>query len=293
MGGVNSVDFPSASARAGARTPPSGEGAASAAGARGPVAPELAGASGLARRAVEELGEGRAGGHVAVVREDEVSASHYFAADMPGYRGWQWVVVVAAAPGTEDVTVSEVTLLPGADALIAPEWKPWEQRVRPGDLAPGDLLPPPESDPRLVPGYVANGDPEVDELAREVGLGRRQVMSPEGRADAAERWYEGEHGPGSGMAKAAPGSCETCGFFLPLAGALHAEFGVCGNEFAADGTVVHARYGCGAHSDTSLPAGKGSPDYDPYDDGAFEQVGGESAAGRESAAAGRRSGPAD
>src|SRR5699024_6959947 len=130
------------------------------------------------------------------------------------------------------------------DALIAPEWKPWEQRVRAGDLGPGDLLPPPESDPRLVPGYVANGDPEIDEVAREVGLGRRQVMSPEGRAEAAQRWYDGDHGPGSGMAKAAPGSCDTCGFFLPLAGALHDEFGVCGNEFAADGTVVHARYGC-------------------------------------------------
>jgi hypothetical protein len=155
--------------------------------------------------------------------------------------------------------------------LIAPEFVPWEQRIRPGDLAPGDLLAPPADDPRLAPGYTATGDPEVDETAPEVGLGRKQVLSREGRADAAERWYT-EYGPDTEMAKAAPGSCESCGFFLPLAGALRACFGVCANAMGADGHVVHMGYGCGAHSDTRLPTGAGSPIYQAYDDAAIEVV---------------------
>ncbi|QDQ96976.1 DUF3027 domain-containing protein [Tomitella fengzijianii] len=266
MGAVNPVDFPTA----GEHDVMASAGAAERGSAD--VPPVLADAVGLARAAVVDLGEGRVGAHLATVGEDDSSASHYFAADIQGYRGWQWVVVVAAAPGSEEATVSEIALLPGVDALVAPQWTPWEERVRPGDLGPGDLLPPPADDPRLVPGYVANGDPEIDDVAWEVGLGRRQVMSREGRDLAAQRWHDGDHGPGSGMAKAAPGTCGGCGFYLPLAGALHGEFGVCGNEFAADGTVVHVGYGCGAHSDTSLPTGAGSPAYEPYDDGALESV---------------------
>ena len=49
-------------------------------------------------------------------------------------------------------------------------------------------------------------------------------------------------------------------------------FGACVNEFSADGRVVDAEYGCGAHSDTPAPAGAGSPLYDPFDDGVLEVV---------------------
>lgn len=231
----------------------------------------LAGAVDLARSALVDLEPTGVGAHLGVRAEDECSATHRFEATLPGYHGWQWAVVVAAAPGTDRVTVSESALLPGPDALIAPEFVPWEQRIRPGDLAPGDLLAPPADDPRLAPGYTATGDPEVDETAPEVGLGRKQVLSREGRADAAERWYA-EYGPDTEMAKAAPGSCESCGFFVPLAGALRACFGVCANAMGADGHVVHMGYGCGAHSDTRLPTGAGSPIYQAYDDAAIEVV---------------------
>jgi hypothetical protein len=64
--------------------------------------------------------------------------------------------------------------------------------------------------------------------------------------------------------------CRECAFYLPLAGALGGMFGVCANEISADGHVVDAEYGCGAHSDTSGPAGSGSPLYDPYDDGVLD-----------------------
>jgi hypothetical protein len=235
------------------------------------VRPILADAVDLARRALLELEPSGVGAHLGVIAEDESAATHRFAATLPGYRGWQWAVVVAAPPGAGYATVSESALLPGPEALVAPEFVPWEQRVRPGDLAPGDLLAPPAGDPRLVPGYVATGDPVVDEVAYEIGLGRTKVLSREGREEAAERWYT-EHGPDTEMAKAAPATCGSCGFYLPLAGALRAAFGVCGNVMGADGQVVHVAYGCGAHSDTEIPTGGGSPLYEAYDDAAIELI---------------------
>lgn len=237
------------------------------------LAAVLTGAAADARAAIEEVGGPEAVGDcLGVGYEDPNAATYRFLAHLPGYQGWQWAVVVAAYPGAEHVTVSEVVLVPGPTALLAPEWVPWEQRVRPGDLGPGDLLAPASEDPRLVPGYTASGDPEVDEIAAEIGLGRRWVMSAWGRSSAAERWHDGDYSPDSPMARSTKRVCRDCGFFLPLVGSLGAMFGVCGNEMSADGHVVDKLYGCGAHSDTPAPAGSGSPAYEPYDDGVLDIV---------------------
>ncbi|WTZ48112.1 DUF3027 domain-containing protein [Nocardia sp. NBC_01388] len=235
------------------------------------VRPILAEAVDLARRALLELEPFGVGMHLGVTTEDDSAATHHFEATLPGYRGWQWAVVVAAPPEATHVTVSESALLPGPDALVAPDFLPWDQRIRPGDLGPGDLLAPLQDDPRLVPGYLITGDPVVDEVALELGLGRSRVLSREGREDAADRWFS-EFGPDTDMARAAPAACGVCGFFVPLAGALRAGFGVCANAMGADGHVVHREYGCGAHSDTELPTGAGSPAFEAYDDAAFDIV---------------------
>ncbi|MFC5286970.1 DUF3027 domain-containing protein [Actinokineospora guangxiensis] len=214
--------------------------------------PELLAAVDLARAAAQEEAGDEVGAHVAVTAEDAHAATHLFDADKPGYAGWRWAVTVARAPGYP-VTVSEVVLLPGSAALVAPAWVPWQDRVRAGDLGVGDLLPTAADDYRLVAGYAASDDPAVEDLALEVGLGRKRVMSREGRLDAADRWTGGEFGPGADMARGAPAHCGTCGFYLPVAGLLGAAFGVCGNEIApADARVVHAEYGCGAHSEAEV-----------------------------------------
>ncbi|KUI39861.1 hypothetical protein AU197_24985 [Mycobacterium sp. IS-1590] len=231
----------------------------------------LLGAVDDARAAIVDFsGEDTVGEYLGASFEDPTAATHRFLAEMPGYRGWQWAVVVAAWPGADHATISEVVLVPGPTALLAPKWVPWQERVRPGDLGPGDLLAPTPDDPRLVPGYTATGDPQIDDVALEVGLGRRQVLSQWGRLDAAQRWHDGEYGPGSAMARSTRRVCRDCGFYVPLAGALGTTFGVCANEFSADGHVVDSEYGCGAHSDTPQPAGGGSPLYDPYDDGVLD-----------------------
>lgn len=236
------------------------------------VAALLTGAADLARQAIVEFSGETVGAYLGVAIEDEASATHRFLSSMPGYQGWQWAVVVAATPAADRATISEVVLVPGPTALLAPPWVPWEQRVQPGDLGPGDLLAPLPDDPRLVPGFLATGDPLIDDTALEVGFGRRRVLSAEGRDDAAQRWHDGEHGPDSAMARATKRVCRDCGFMVPLAGALGAMFGVCCNALSADGQVVDFFYGCGAHSDTPAPPGSGSAAYDPYDDGVLEVV---------------------
>ena len=182
--------------------------------------------------------------------------THSFASRLPGYVGWHWAVTLARAPGG-DVTVDEVVLLPGDQALLAPAWVPWHERLRPGDLSVGDVLPATEDDPRLVPTYLAGDDsaddPEARAVAEELGVGRERVMSQQGRAEATARWVTGDFGPRSAMARQAPGPCGTCGFWLPLAGSLRGLVGACGNAYSpADGHVVASDYGCGAHSEATL-----------------------------------------
>ena len=162
-----------------------------------------------------------------------------------------------------------MVLLPGDAALLAPAWVPWHERIQPGDLSPGELLPPAENDPRLVPAYVLSDDPAVEAVAFELGVGRERVLSRDGRLSAADRWQTGDRGPDTAMARHAPARCGTCGFFLALAGSLRAGFGVCGNEVTdTDGQVVSVEYGCGAHSQARVETG---PTHDlgelVYDDG--------------------------
>lgn len=187
--------------------------------------------------------------------DGERLATHRFAAALPAYRGWLWAVTVARAPRARQVTVAEVVLLPGAGALRAPEWVPWSDRVRPGDLGVGDLMVTAPDDERLVPAYASGDDPEEEAVAFELGLGRVRVLSLEGRDDAAERWLTGPGGPLAALAKAAPAPCGTCGFWVPVRGDLGQLFGACANEFAPDdGRMVAADHGCGAHSEAAVAA---------------------------------------
>ncbi len=213
----------------------------------------LASAIEVARAAAVEVGGDTVGEHLGVQAEAQRVVTHAFASSLPGYSGWYWAVTLARASRATTTTVDEVVLLPGAGALLAPAWVPWQDRLRPGDLGPGDLLPRDPADPRLAPAYLLSDDPAVEAVAFELGLGRVRVMSRDGRLDTAERWAAGDNGPHAPMAKQAPAHCGTCGFYLPLAGSLQAGFGVCGNEITAtDGRVVSVEFGCGAHSEADV-----------------------------------------
>jgi hypothetical protein len=196
----------------------------------------------IARHAAEfEAGPGEIGEHLGVTAEGD---------RLVAYRGWYWAVTVARAPRARNVTVDEVVLLPGEEALVAPAWVPWSERLQPGDLGVGDLLPTAADDERLA---LRNGDVEAfsdDTLFLELGLGRPRVLSAFGRDIAATRWIEGDPGPTAKIAKAAPASCESCGFHVRLVGALGRLFGACCNEYAPDdGQITSVDHGCGAHSE--------------------------------------------
>ena len=203
----------------------------------------------IARAAALEVGGAEVGEHVDVSADDELLATHYFACLSSGYRGWRWAVTVARAPETDVVTVCEAVLLPGEAAVLSTDWVPYDERVLPGDLGPGDLLPYKADDPRLAPAYTdvdADDAPVVD----EIGFGRARVLSLLGRDLAAERWYDGDRGPYAPIAKSAPGPCATCGFYYRLTGGLGSLFGACTNGYAPDdGRVVSVDHGCGAHSE--------------------------------------------
>jgi Protein of unknown function (DUF3027) len=228
-------------------------------------------ATDLARAAADELaGAGNVGEHVGVTADDERVVTHLFSCLDRAYTGWRWAVTVSRASRAKAVTVSEAVLLPGPDSLLAPDWVPWSERVRPGDLGVGDLMPAADDDERLVPASMLEGDDGVldwddsgtwdegTELAAPLGppadtaapARRGRVLSAIGRDTTAIRWYSSEHGPSTPLARAAPGPCATCGFLTPLAGPLGRVFGVCANEYAPDdGRVVSLDHGCGAHSE--------------------------------------------
>jgi hypothetical protein len=93
----------------------------------------LAGAVEEARSALtSETGlaeDGQVGPHVGAVADDDRLVTHRFAATLPGYGGWEWFATLARAPRSKVVTVCEVGLLPGEDAILAPDWVPWSERV--------------------------------------------------------------------------------------------------------------------------------------------------------------------
>ncbi|WP_028811083.1 DUF3027 domain-containing protein [Streptomyces flavidovirens] len=243
----------------------------------------------LARRAAEEAAfPGVVGEHVSLFAEGDRVVTHLFECKEPGYRGWRWAVTVTRASRAKLVTINETVLLPGPDSLLAPEWVPWSERLRPGDMGPGDLLPTEADDLRLEPGYTGEDEPPPDSavseemaelveaedaevtggppatlplvptrgsiaaVAEELGMRRARVLSRYGLHIAADRWDE-SYGAKTPMAQAAPATCVSCAFLVPLAGSLRQAFGVCANEYSpADGHVVSLAYGCGGHSEAAV-----------------------------------------
>ena len=192
------------------------------------------------------------GEHVGFEMVSERLATHYFASTDAGYVGWCWAVTVARVPRGRVATVSEVDMTPREGALLAPEWVPWEERLRPSDISRDDVLPYKADDERLEQGFEdTSEDPDLP-VVRELGLGRPRVLSQEGIDQAAKRWYESDRGPKSG--RRPRNTCSSCGFLMKMGGGMRTMFGVCANEWATDdGAVVSLDHTCGSHSETDVP----------------------------------------
>ena len=196
------------------------------------------------------------GADVSVEIDDDGRVETYlFEAHLAGYKGWRWCVTIAIVDKKSEPTICDVVVLPGPEALLAPEWVAYRDRIQPGDVGVGDIVPSSLDDTRLVPSvHSLIADEELDAMqVFELGLGRARVMSIEGRDQASKRWYESDRGPQSPIAQSAPKPCSSCAFFLPIAGSLRASFGVCANAISPeDARVVSVDHGCGAHSEATL-----------------------------------------
>ncbi|WP_233193922.1 MULTISPECIES: DUF3027 domain-containing protein [unclassified Cryobacterium] len=61
--------------------------------------------------------------------EGEHVLSLLFDCNLSGYPGWRWTVTLARVDKSSEPSVLEAELTPGDDALIAPEWVPWSDRL--------------------------------------------------------------------------------------------------------------------------------------------------------------------
>ena len=210
-----------------------------------------------AELAVREVAGEHLGDFLGIEPADGVSIAR-FASTHPGYPHWHWSVVLV---GDDDAaTVSEVWMEPGEGALQIPAWKPWSERVRPGDLGAGDVYATDPNDPRLTAGLTGLDDLDaytepLQPVQWTIGLGRERILSAEGLTEAAERWRAGEDGPDSQIARQADFPCSTCGWLLTIGGPLGQAFGVCAHDMSpSDGHVVALDHGCGAHSQIRVEA---------------------------------------
>ena len=60
--------------------------------------------------------------------EGDGVVSVYFDTNLTGYPGWHWTVSIATLEG-EQPSVLETELTPAEDALLAPDWVPWSDRL--------------------------------------------------------------------------------------------------------------------------------------------------------------------
>ena len=142
----------------------------------------LAASIDVARTAVEGIAEpGQVGRHLAAKSEGDRLVTHLFESKLPGYGGWQWYAVLTRNSRSKVVTVDELGLLPSEDSILAPEWVPWAERVRPEAAQPDD-------------GQEDAGAEHRDES----DAGADNAGSPDAsQADAAEDGAPAESGTGA------------------------------------------------------------------------------------------------
>jgi hypothetical protein len=101
----------------------------------------LAGAVDVARSAVEGITPASTiGTHLGAKSEGDRLVTHLFESRLPGYQGWQWFAVLTRNSRSKVVTISELGLLPSEESILAPEWVPWAERVRPEDAQDEEAL---------------------------------------------------------------------------------------------------------------------------------------------------------
>ncbi|WP_211879459.1 DUF3027 domain-containing protein [Pseudarthrobacter albicanus] len=121
----------------------------------------LAAAVDVARTAVEGIAPAwQIGKHLGARTEGDRLVTHLFESQVPGYQGWQWYAVLTRNSRSKIVTVDELGLLPSEDSILAPEWIPWAERVRPEDEQGDDAA---GTEAVAAPVELAPGEPGAED----------------------------------------------------------------------------------------------------------------------------------
>jgi hypothetical protein len=153
----------------------------------------------VARSAIEGItAASDIGEHLAAKSEGDRLVTHLFESRLPGYLGWQWYAVLTRNSRSKVVTVNELGLLPSEDSILAPEWVPWAERVRPEDAQEADSQ---QTDARqATPAATAVDELEAVESDAEVPgdeepeAGESEAEVPDDGAQAAAEPDGEEHG---------------------------------------------------------------------------------------------------
>jgi hypothetical protein len=99
--------------------------------------------------------------------EDKLTTNYRFESRLTGYVGWEWNAVIFQAKKSDPATVSEVVLLPGKAAILAPSWVPWSERRAEIEKSKAEGLP--------VADLEVTEDPEADtkDTGKRPPIGKR------------------------------------------------------------------------------------------------------------------------
>lgn len=143
----------------------------------------LAASVGVARTAIEGIAKAsEIGEHLAARTEGDRLVTHLFESKLPGYGGWQWYAVLTRNSRSKVVTVSELGLLPSEDSILAPEWVPWAERVRPEDAQNEDAQ---ADDPQADVPEEAQEAPAGEHDGGPAADGAVSPLEPAGESDGA------------------------------------------------------------------------------------------------------------
>lgn len=128
----------------------------------------LAAAVDAARTAVEGIAPAeQIGRHLGARSEGDRLVTHLFESKLAGYGGWQWFAVLTRNSRSKVVTVDEIGLLPSEDSILAPEWVPWAERVRPEDARDEEAADPAATAAAAVPAAGTADREPADETDGE------------------------------------------------------------------------------------------------------------------------------
>lgn len=125
----------------------------------------------IALAALTEFSDGSFADLVAENETEKGIFEFRFACTKRGYQDWHWVVTLTQPDKRKPATVSEITLVAGPDALLAPQWIPWAERLK-------------EFRRQLREEGKAKSDAEADALIRKMASGADHEESEDSEGEA-------------------------------------------------------------------------------------------------------------